>query len=175
MAPAAFWPPSVSSVEVIRYCVTAGMAPDLKERSMEHPSSGLSGLPTQGGASGGRLSPVICGIGVHDRPERAGWLDLASLRVCIDGRRCHSVARMRRVEYEPRGARHCARNFAPHPCIRLALLSGPDHEAIIRFGGEAPRRRAHSTERFDDHVGVQVTTALDFLPAVKSRPSGLKA
>jgi hypothetical protein len=32
----------------------------------------------------------------------------------------------------------------------------PEHEAIIRFGGEAPGRRAHSTERSDDHVGVRV-------------------
>jgi hypothetical protein len=30
--------------------------------------------------------------------------------------------------------------------------AGPDHEAIIRFGGEAPRRRAHSNQRFDDHA-----------------------
>lgn len=36
----------------------------------------LSGLPTQGGAPGGRLPPVICGIGVHDRPERAGCASL---------------------------------------------------------------------------------------------------
>jgi hypothetical protein len=40
-------------------------------------------------------------------------------------------------------------------------LSGPDHEAIIRFSGEAPGRRAHSTERSDDHVGVRVTTTSD--------------
>ncbi len=37
----------------------------------------------------------------------------------------------------------------------------PDHEAVIRFGGEAPRRRAHSNERFDDHVPARVTTTSD--------------
>ena len=82
----------------------------------------LSGLPTQGGSPGGRLPPVIFGIGVHDRPERAGRPDIASsgvYGVCIDG--CRSAAaRMRMVENEPRGARHCARILAPHPCIRLA-------------------------------------------------------
>jgi hypothetical protein len=40
-------------------------------------------------------------------------------------------------------------------------MLGPDHEAIIRFGGEAPRRRAHSNERFDDHVPARVTTTSD--------------
>jgi len=38
---------------------------------------------------------------------------------------------------------------------------GPDHEAIIRFGGKAPGRRAHSNERFDDHVQARVTTTSD--------------
>jgi hypothetical protein len=38
---------------------------------------------------------------------------------------------------------------------------GPDHEAIIRFGGKAPRRRAHSNERFDDRVLARVTTTSD--------------
>ena len=38
---------------------------------------------------------------------------------------------------------------------------GPDHEAIIRFGGKAPRRRAHSNERFDVHVRARVTATSD--------------
>ena len=43
----------------------------------------------------------------------------------------------------------------------------PDHEAVIRFGGEAPRRRAHSNERFNDHVQARVTTTSD-----RDRPAG---
>jgi hypothetical protein len=61
---------------------------------------------------------------------------------------------------DPRGARHCTRDFALQPCIRLDP-PGPNHEAIIRFGGKAPRRRAHSNERFDDHVLARVTTTSD--------------
>jgi Plasmid encoded RepA protein len=49
----------------------------------------------------------------------------------------------------------------------VSLVPGPDHEAIIRFGGEAPRRRAHSNERFDDHVQARVTTTSD-----RERPVG---
>ncbi len=43
----------------------------------------------------------------------------------------------------------------------------PNHEATIRFGGKAPRRRAHSNERFDDHVLARVTTTSD-----RDRPVG---
>jgi len=61
---------------------------------------------------------------------------------------------------DPRGARHSARRS------RRNLVFGgsprePDHEAVIRFGGEAPRRRAHSNERFNDHVPARVTTTSD--------------
>jgi hypothetical protein len=42
-------------------------------------------------------------------------------------------------------------------------MLGPDHEAIIRFGGVAPRQRAHSVERFNDHAPARVTTTSDRL------------
>jgi len=45
--------------------------------------------------------------------------------------------------------------------------AGSGHEAIIRFGGNAPRRRAHSNERFKDHVPARVTTTSD-----RERPAG---
>ena len=50
--------------------------------------------------------------------------------------------------------------------LRCTLVSGwpvlgPDHEAIIRFGGVAPRQRAHSVEWFNDHVPARVTTTSD--------------
>ena len=47
--------------------------------------------------------------------------------------------------------------------------AGPDHEAIIRFGGKAPRRRAHSNERFDDHVQARVTTTSDRDRSIRQR------
>ncbi len=43
----------------------------------------------------------------------------------------------------------------------------PDHEAVIRFGGEAPKRRAHSNQRSKDHVPARVTTTSD-----RERPTG---
>src|SRR3954452_4394815 len=44
------------------------------------------------------------------------------------------------------GACHRARIIAPHPCIRQ-VQRGPDHDAVMRIGGEAPGRRAHSRKR----------------------------
>src|SRR3954449_6141801 len=41
------------------------------------------------------------------------------------------------------GARHRARIIAPQPCIR-SVQRVPDHDAVLRIGGEAPGRRAHS-------------------------------
>jgi hypothetical protein len=47
-----------------------------------------------------------------------------------------SVPVCRSVE-DPRGARHLGRIFAPHTCIRSVRLD-PDHDAVMRIGGEAP-------------------------------------
>jgi hypothetical protein len=60
----------------------------------------------------------------------------------------------------------CAKTRAA-PLYSVSPVLGPDHEAIIRFGGKAPRRRAHSNERFDDHVQARVTTTSD-----RERPVG---
>src|SRR5205823_13349950 len=43
---------------------------------------------------------------------------------------------------DPRGSLPlAATNRANHACIRLNPHGGLDHEAVIRFGGKAPRRR----------------------------------
>jgi hypothetical protein len=39
--------------------------------------------------------------------------------------------------YDPRGARHWGADLAPHTCIRSIFLD-PDHDAVMRIGGEAP-------------------------------------
>ena len=62
---------------------------------------------------------------------------------------------------EPRGARRWHARLRVAPLYSVGPVLGPDHEAIIRFGGKAPRRRAHSNERFDDHVQARVTTTSD--------------
>jgi hypothetical protein len=38
---------------------------------------------------------------------------------------------------------------------------GPDHEAAIRFGGEAARGRAHSNDGPGDHVPARVPATSD--------------
>ena len=40
-------------------------------------------------------------------------------------------------------------SIAPQPCIRW--VQDPNHDAVIRIGSEAPRRRSHSTFRHDSH------------------------
>ncbi len=51
-------------------------------------------------------------------------------------------------------------NLAPQTCIRL-IREDRHHAAVVRIGGEAPRRRAHSKPRLEDHVQrrVAVTSA----------------
>jgi hypothetical protein len=46
-------------------------------------------------------------------------------------------------------------NFAPQTCIRL-IRADRDHDAVMRIGGEAPRRRAHSKPRLEDQVQYRV-------------------
>jgi len=41
------------------------------------------------------------------------------------------------------------RSIAPHPCIRW--VQDPNHDAVIRISGEAPRRVAHSFSRHKSH------------------------
>jgi hypothetical protein len=38
---------------------------------------------------------------------------------------------------------------------------GPDHDAVMRIGGEAPGRRAHSRKRCQHHVMLRVTATSD--------------
>src|SRR3546814_11911844 len=47
---------------------------------------------------------------------------------------------------DPRGAMESRRRSAPQPCIRWIGFD-PDHDAVLRIGGEAPGRRFHSEVR----------------------------
>src|SRR3954462_13703264 len=71
----------------------------------------------------------------------------------LDTRKKRLPSRGRTTEGSPPGAR----DIAPRPCIRLDRLD-PDHEAAMRFGGEAPGRRAHS------HLGMQAMQILGSPP-----------
>jgi hypothetical protein len=48
---------------------------------------------------------------------------------------------------DQRGARLRARSIAPQPCIRWVW--GPNHDAVMRIGSEAPKRRTHSSSRHE--------------------------
>jgi hypothetical protein len=55
-------------------------------------------------------------------------------------------------ESSPSGA-----SIAPQTCIR-SIHADRNHDAVMRIGGEAPRRRAHSKSRLIDHVQSRVAT-----------------
>ncbi len=68
-----------------------------------------------------------------------------------------SLTLSRRLEILPvrGGACRRARNIAPQPCIR-SIREDRNHDAVMRIGGEAPRRRTHSFSRHKGHRGARV-------------------
>ena len=66
------------------------------------------------------------------------------------------------------------RSLAPQPCIRLDPC-GPDHEAVIRFEGEAPSWWAHSADGviadtyLDGTISEIATRRSEFAAIVRSR------
>ena len=69
---------------------------------------------------------------------------------------CSAKAEHRRSEGSlPSGADHRATTlYSVGP-------QGPDHDAVMRIGGEAPGRRAHSQERCQHHGRLRVTVTSD--------------
>jgi len=69
-----------------------------------------------------------------------------------------------------RGARCCSvETMTPHPCIRRTI-EARTHDACMRIGGEAPRRRTHSTRRHESHARHRATATSNrhrHLPAPK--------
>src|SRR5215216_7277894 len=66
----------------------------------------------------------------------------------------------RRLQTNPRGVRHRARVIAPRACIRWASW-GPNHDAAMRIGGEAPGRRVQSEQRLSGQPFVRHTATSD--------------
>src|SRR2546430_4282584 len=56
----------------------------------------------------------------------------------------------------PRGSSPSGARLAPQTCIR-SIAVDRNHDAVMRIGGEAPGRRAHSTERRVNHVPLRVS------------------
>src|SRR5947208_9028733 len=94
-----------------------------------------------------------------ERSDGQGWLKAIAKRLALDGRehsgrlvrsgeaglwcwdslsRYVSVGNGRRY----RGELAIRRTFAPQTCIR-SIREDHHHDAVMRIGGEAPRRRAH--------------------------------
>ena len=53
-----------------------------------------------------------------------------------------------------RGARLVGARIAPHACIRRVSYD-PNHDAVMRIGSEAPRRRTHSIGRHQSHAAYR--------------------
>jgi hypothetical protein len=57
--------------------------------------------------------------------------------------------------HDTEGSSPSGASIAPQTCIR-SVHEDHDHDAVMRIGGEAPRRRAHSKPRLIDHVQSRV-------------------
>ena len=95
-----------------------------------------------------------CWLGRADQPS---LLPLHAER-CPEPRA--QVARRKPSLDDQRGACHRARIIAPQPCIR-SVQRVPDHDAVMRIGGEAPGRRAHSRKRCQHHGLLRVAATSD--------------
>jgi hypothetical protein len=105
-----------------------------------------------------------------ERSDGQGWLKAIAKRLALDGRehsgrlvrsgeaglwcwdslsRYVSVGNGRRY----RGELAIRRTFAPQTCIR-SIREDHHHDAVMRIGGEAPRRWAHSKPRLKDHSPI---------------------
>ena len=137
--------------------------PNTSER---HGAEGLANAPRAcaAGAEPRAGPPVLHGrteYGEHPpfaTPEhRATCLAVSGTVLALEPYSHWKQAREQRTEGSPpSGAKDRAATL-----YSVGPTREPDHEAAIRFGGEAPRRRAHSNERFNDHVPARVTTTSD--------------
>lgn len=94
----------------------------------------------------------------------AGWLRRA-WHPLLATRRARSTFQSRRLD-DSEGSSPSGANIAPQTCIR-SILSDRNHDAVMRISGEAPRRRAHSKSRFEDHVQSRVAVTSDRLSAAR--------
>src|SRR3954469_3036698 len=124
--------------------LTTAIAPDLAGRVL---ASILVSLVSIAMCAGGTVAllawsrrPTIP-VAATRRTLSGGWSTVAGRKPSLD---------------DQRGACQRARIIAPHPCIRL-VQRVPDHDAVMRIGGEAPGRRAHSQERCQHHGRLRVT------------------
>src|SRR6516164_5476478 len=60
-----------------------------------------------------------------------------------------------------RGELAIGRGTSRHTLVFGGSDADPNHDAVIRIGGEAPGRRAHSKPRCEDHVQYRVAGAGD--------------
>ena len=60
-----------------------------------------------------------------------------------------------------RGELAIGRGTSRHTLVFGGSAADPNHDAVIRIGGEAPGRRAHSKPRRADHVQYRVAATSD--------------
>jgi hypothetical protein len=102
------------------------------------------------------LGVSLCKLGGHPK----GLSLTAASTAAGLGARGRPVAGRRSVGRCPRGARHQVRQTR-HKLVFGRSCWNLNHDAVIRIGGEAPGRRAHSKPRLNDHVQSRVATTSD--------------
>src|SRR5271166_1200640 len=114
---------------------------------------------------GARMPQLTLGDGGRAGKPKTGWTCMRFVDVKSKTCGCHeigwrSMADRRSVGRVPRGARHQARTTR-HKLVFGRSCWTLNHDAVIRIGGEAPGRRAHSKPRLKGHVQSRVATTSD--------------
>src|SRR3982750_4039090 len=139
--------------------LTTAIAPDLAGRVL---ASSLVSLVNIAMCAGGTVALLAW--------SRRPTIPVAATRRTLSGASstsCSAKAEPRRSEGSlPSGADHRATT------LYSAGPEGPDHDAVMRIGGEAPGRRAHSRKRCRHHGLLRVTATSDrhWRPTISCSP-----
>ena len=91
--------------------------------------------------------------------SRRPTIPVAATRRTLSGASSTSCS----AKAEPRRSEGSLPSGTDHRATTLYSVGpqGPDHDAVMRIGGEAPGRRAHSQERCQHHGRLRVTATSD--------------
>src|SRR3954465_563051 len=128
--------------------LTTAIAPDLAGRVLASILLSLVSIAMCGGGTGALLAW-----------SRRPTIPVAATRRTLSGASSTSCS----AKAEPRRSEGSLPSGADHRATPLYSVGpeGPDHDAVMRIGGNAPGRRAHSRKRCQHHGLLRVTATSD--------------
>src|SRR3954465_2916527 len=128
--------------------LTTAIAPDLAGRVLASILLSLVSIAMCGGGTGALLAW-----------SRRPTIPVAATRRTLSGASSTCCS----AKAEPRRSEGSLPSGTDHRATPLYWVGprGPDHDAVMRIGGEAPERRAHSRKRCQHHGLLRVTATSD--------------